>query len=93
MKICFLNLGEKAAEKLTKLNKIDFSVESFTAIFLRGLTKNVTIWLSGGHLSTCHQIQTFERFSCNFLIFQDPKPYVNQQLVTQFLHSLSGDKI
>ena len=32
---------------------------------MQGFTKNVKIWLLGGRLGTCHQIQAFQRFSWN----------------------------
>ena len=62
------NLGQKVVDKLVKLSKVDFSMEYVTADFLRDLTKGVKIWLFGDRLSTCHQIQAFQGFSCNFLI-------------------------
>ena len=69
MKICFFRLSwRKVVEKLTKISKTDFSMECFTHDFLRDFAKNVKTWLFGGWLSTCHQIQAFERFYCNFLI-------------------------
>ena len=34
-----MNLGQKVGDKLTKLSKIGFSIERFTADFLRFFTK------------------------------------------------------
>ena len=62
------NLGQKVGDKLTKLSKIGFSMECFTADFCDFLQKNVKIWLSVGRLGTRYQIQAFQRFSGNFLI-------------------------
>ena len=53
---------------MTKLSKVGFSVECFTADILQFLPKNVTIWLLVGRLGTRHQIQAFQQFSGNFLI-------------------------
>ena len=53
---------------MTKLSKIGFSMEWFTADFLQFFTKNVKIWLLVGRLGTRHQIQAFQEFSGNFLI-------------------------
>ena len=75
--------------KLKKLSKIDFSMQNFTADFLRDFTKNVKICLLNGRLSTCHQIQTFQRFSFHFLISYDLKSATRRQLV----NSISGVKI
>ena len=57
------NLGHWVVDNLAKLSKIYFSVECFTADFLRDFTKGDKIWLSGGRLGTCHQIQAFQGFS------------------------------
>ena len=67
-KSLFHNLGQKVGDKLTKLSKIGFSMEWFTADFLQFFTKNVKIWLLVGRLSTRHQIQAFQGFPGNFLI-------------------------
>ena len=53
------NLGQKFVDKLTELSKIDFSLECFTADFLRDFAKIVKIWLLVGWLNICHQIQVF----------------------------------
>ena len=66
------NLGQKVVDKLTKLSKIDFSMECFTADFLQDFTKIVKAWLLRGRLSTCHQFQSLQGFSGNFLISYDP---------------------
>ena len=39
------NLGQRVRDKFTKLSKISFSMECFTADFLQLLPKNVKIWL------------------------------------------------
>ena len=61
------NLGLKVGDKLTKLIKIGFPMESFTAAFLRLFTKtcqNLTFgWTAGHSLSL-----GFQGFSGNFLI-------------------------
>ena len=62
-------------------------IEYFTADFLQDFAENVISWLLGGRLSTCHQIQAFQGFSCNFLNSQ-----IFSRLAKQFSHSLSGDK-
>ena len=41
-------------------------MKCFTADMLGFLPKSVKIWLSGGLLSTCHQIQAFQRFLLKF---------------------------
>ena len=61
------NLGQKVGDKFTKLSKTGFPMECFTLIFCNFLQKTVKIWLLGGRLGTCHQIQTFQGFSWNFL--------------------------
>ena len=61
---CFYNLGQEDADKFTKLSKIGFFMEFFTAKFLRFFTeKNIKIWLLGGRLDTRHRIQAFQGFS------------------------------
>ena len=50
------NLGQKFGDKFTKLSKIGFFMECFTADFLQFLSKKVKIWLFGGRLGTRHQI-------------------------------------
>ena len=57
------NLGQKVGDKFTKLSKIGFFMECFTADFLQFLSKNVKILLFGGRLGTRHQIQAFQGFS------------------------------
>ena len=52
---------------MTKLSKIGFSMEWFTADFLQFFTKNVKIWLLVGRLGTRHQIQAFQGFSGKFV--------------------------
>ena len=57
------NLRQKVGDKFTKLSKIGFSMDCFTADFWGFFNENVRIWLSGGRLSTRHQIQAFQGFS------------------------------
>ena len=57
------NLGQEVVDKFTKLSKTVFSMECFTADFLRFFPENVKIWLLGGRLGTRHQIQAFQGFS------------------------------
>ena len=64
------SLGQGVVDKLTKLSKIDFSVECFTAYFFFDfLPKNVKVWHLEGWVGTRHQIQVFQDFSWNFLFF------------------------
>ena len=49
-------LNKELWKKLTKVSEIDFSMECFTADFLRDFTINIKIWLLGGRLSTSYQI-------------------------------------
>ena len=51
------NPGQRVVNKFTKLRKIGFSMECFTADFLRVFNENMKIWLLGVRLGTCHQIQ------------------------------------
>ena len=62
------NLGQKVAEILTKLNKIGFFMECFTADLLQFFTKKCQNLAFGWMVGTCHQIQAFQGFSENFLI-------------------------
>ena len=57
------SLGQGVRDKFTKLSKIDFSMDCFTADFLRLFTESVKIWLFGGRLGTRHQIQAFQGLS------------------------------
>ena len=59
------NLRQKYVDKFTKSSKTVF----FAIFYL----KKVKMWLLGDRLSTSHQIQAFQGFSKNFLIFQNPK--------------------
>ena len=61
------NLGKGVRDKFTNLSKIGFSIECFTADFLRFFTKKRQKVALG---CTCHQIQAFPEFSSNFLISQ-----------------------
>ena len=61
------NLELKVVDKLTKINKIDFSMECLTVDFLRDFTKHLKIWFFDSGLGTCHHIQAFQGFSYNFL--------------------------
>ena len=45
-----------------------FRVEWFRADSWNSLTRNVWLWLLGGGLRTCHEIQQFQEFSWSFLI-------------------------
>ena len=64
------NLGQKAGEKLTKLSKIGFSIECFTADFLHLFTKkrqNLAFgWTAGYSPSNPSISGIFVKFS-NFL--------------------------
>ena len=64
----FYNFGQKVVDKFTKLTKIGFSIEWFTADFSRFSSANVKKCFSGGRLGTRYQIQAFQRFFKNFLI-------------------------
>ena len=57
------SLGQKIADKFTKLNKTCFSMEYFTTGFSRIFNTNIKICLLGGWLGTRHQIQAFQGFS------------------------------
>ena len=57
------NLGQKIGDKLTKLSKIGFSMECFTADFLRFFTEKRQNLALVGQLGTRHQIQAFQGFS------------------------------
>ena len=56
------NLGQEVVDKLTKLSKKGFSMESFTADLLKFLCESVNIWFLGGRLGTRHQIQVLRGF-------------------------------
>ena len=56
------NFGQKVGDKLTKLSKIGFSMECFTAGFLRFFTKTSQNLAFVGRLGTRHQIQAFQGF-------------------------------
>ena len=63
----YLQYGPKVVNKFTKLGKIGFCMECFTAVFFRIFNGNVKIWLMGVQLGTRHQIEAFQGFSGNFL--------------------------
>ena len=63
-------------------------IERFTADFFQDFAENVVSCLLGGRLGTCHQIQAFQGFSCDFINLQ-----VFSRLVRQFAHSLSSNKM
>ena len=48
---------------LNKSLQTNFSVECFTAYFLRFVPENLKIWVLGSRLGTCYQIQAFQSFS------------------------------
>ena len=48
--------NQKVVDNMRKLSKIGFSVECFTAYFLRVSNENVKIWLVGGRLGIPHKI-------------------------------------
>ena len=54
---------KKVVNKFTKLSKIGFCMECFTAGFLCVFHKDVNIWLLGILLGTHHQIQVFQQLS------------------------------
>ena len=57
------NPGQKVVNKFTKLRKIGFCVEFFTADFLQVFNENLKIWLLDVWLSTHYQTQAFQGFS------------------------------
>lgn len=62
------NLGQKIVEKFTNLGKIEFSMEC-TADFSWLSSINVKICLLCGRLGARYQIQEFQTFPWNFLVF------------------------
>ena len=67
------NLGQKVGDKFAKLNKIDFSMECFTAIFLRYFTEkrqNLALRLTAVYSLS---IQAFQRFQAFLEISWFPK--------------------
>lgn len=62
------NHGQNNEDKFTKLTKGGISLESFTVDILKFSGTAVKIWLLGGWAGTCHQFQTFKRFSWDFII-------------------------
>ena len=48
------NHGQNVVDKFTKLSKIGFFVERFTAHFSKFSSKTVKICLLGSWLGTCH---------------------------------------
>ena len=54
------NPGQGVVNKFTKLSKIGFCVECFTASFLRVFNKDLAL---SDRLGTRHQIQAFEELS------------------------------
>lgn len=86
---CFLdNLGWNIVCKFPKLSKIGFSIEYFTADFLKFSWTNLKTWLLGVQLGTCHQFQNFQRLSWNFY---GRKSNVGWQLVRQLTQSSFSD--
>ena len=57
------NLGHWVVDNLAKLSKIYSLWNVLQLIFCEILPKATKIWLSGGRLGTCHQIQAFQGFS------------------------------
>ena len=53
----------KIADKFTILSKTCFSIECFTAEFLRFLSVYAKSCFSSCRLGTCHQIETFQGYS------------------------------
>ena len=53
------NLGQKDVAKLTKLSKIEFSMECFTADFFARFCQKRQALAFEGSASACHQIQAF----------------------------------
>ena len=62
------NLGQKFVDKLTKLRKIDFSMECFTANIWLFSSAYVKIYPLTGRLGTRNQTKVFQGFSWNYLI-------------------------
>ena len=56
------NLGQNIVDKFTKLSKIGFSMERFTADFLQFSNATVKIYLLGGRLDTHVQFQAIQGF-------------------------------
>ena len=85
------NLGQKVGDKFTKLGKIGFSMEYFTADFLQFFNKkrqNLTFGWTAGYSPLNPYISRI------FLKLPNLKLSESQfvrQLVRQLLHSLSGD--
>ena len=53
----------KNRDKSIKLSKIGFSMECFTADFLKLFTKKRQNLFFGGRLGTCHQTEAFQGIS------------------------------
>ena len=56
----YYNLGQNIVNKLTKLSKIGYSMEYFTADFLQFSSSTIKIYLMRDRLSTQHQFQAFQ---------------------------------
>ena len=82
------NLGQGVGDKLTKLSKIGFSMECFTADFLQFFNKkrqNLAFgWMAGYSESNP---------SISGIFLKSPKSKVARQLVRQLVHLLSGEII
>ena len=62
------NLGEKVGDKFTKLSKLSFSMECFTADFLQFFTKERQNFVFSRTAGDSPSNQAFRGFSGNFLI-------------------------
>ena len=72
-KCSYYNLGQKVADKLTKLSKIGFSMEYFTANFLPFFTKkqqNLALGWTAGYSPSNPSISGIFWKSPNFLSFK-----------------------
>ena len=57
------NPGQNMLDKFTKLSKIRFSLECFTADFLQVSSTTIKIYLLRDRLGTHHQFQKIHKFS------------------------------
>ena len=56
------NHGQDITDKLTKLSKIDFSMECFTADLMQFFSATVKLCLLDSELSNCYQFKSCQRF-------------------------------
>ena len=65
------NFRQNFVDKFKKITIVGFSLESFTADFLRLSSTTIRICFLGDLLGTRVQFETFQGSSWHFLIFQD----------------------